>query len=88
MSRILAIDDEDVIRMLVVEILESVGHEVVGAESAEHALELLDDGEFDLIVSDVVMPGLSGSRAARGGDAAARRHFRSCSSPAPARTRR
>jgi CheY-like chemotaxis protein len=38
MSRILAIDDEDVIRMLFVEILESVGHEVVGAESAEHAL--------------------------------------------------
>jgi putative two-component system response regulator len=60
MSRILAIDDEDVIRMLVVEILESVGHEVVGAESAEHALELLDHGEFDLVVSDVVMPGLSG----------------------------
>jgi len=49
-----------VIRMLVVEILESVGHEVVGAESAEHALELLDEGEFDLVVSDVVMPGLSG----------------------------
>jgi putative two-component system response regulator len=60
MSRILAIDDEDVIRMLVVEILESAGHEVVGAESAEHALELLDHGEFDLVVSDVVMPGLSG----------------------------
>jgi len=60
MSRILAIDDEDVIRMLVVEILESVGHEVVGAESAEHALVLLDQDEFDLIVSDVVMPGLSG----------------------------
>jgi putative two-component system response regulator len=60
MSRILAIDDEDVIRMLVVEILESVGHEVVGAESAEHALDLLDHDEFDLIVSDVVMPGLSG----------------------------
>jgi putative two-component system response regulator len=60
MSRILAIDDEDVIRMLVVEILESVGHEVVGAESAEDALDLLDDEEFDLVVSDVVMPGLSG----------------------------
>src|SRR5262249_43702939 len=60
MSRILAIDDEDVIRMLVVEILESVGHEVIGATRAEHALDLLDDGEFDLVVSDVVMPGLSG----------------------------
>ncbi len=59
MSRILVIDDEDVIRGLVVEILESAGHEVVGAESAERALSLLDDG-FDLVVSDVIMPGLSG----------------------------
>jgi putative two-component system response regulator len=71
MSRILAIDDEDVVRMLVVEILESVGHEVVGAESAEHALDLLDQGEFDLIVSDVVMPGLSGLELL---EAARRRH--------------
>jgi putative two-component system response regulator len=60
MSRILVIDDEDVIRLLVVEILESVGHEVTSAESAEVALSLLEVAEFDLVVSDVVMPGLSG----------------------------
>ncbi len=60
MSRILVIDDEDVIRMLVMEILETAGHEVTGAESAERALVLLEHLEFDLVVSDVVMPGLSG----------------------------
>jgi putative two-component system response regulator len=60
MSRILVIDDEDVIRMLVVEILESAGYEVTSAESAEVALGLLEDAEFDLVVSDVIMPGLSG----------------------------
>ena len=60
MSRVLVIDDEAVIRMLVVEILEAAGHEVVAAEHAEHALELLDRAGFDLVVSDVVMPGLSG----------------------------
>jgi putative two-component system response regulator len=60
MSRILVIDDEHVIRVLVVEILESAGHDVVGAESAERALVLLEESEFDLVVSDVVMPGLSG----------------------------
>ena len=60
MSRILVIDDEDVIRMLVMEILETAGHEVTGAESAERALGLLEHLEFDLVVSDVVMPGLSG----------------------------
>ncbi len=60
MNRILVIDDEDVIRMLVVEILESAGYEVTSAESAEVALELLEQAEFDLVVSDIVMPGLSG----------------------------
>jgi putative two-component system response regulator len=60
MNRILVIDDEDVIRMLVVEILESAGYDVTSAESAEVALSLLDHSEFDLVVSDVVMPGLSG----------------------------
>src|SRR5581483_1460803 len=59
-SRILVIDDEDVVRGLVVEILETAGHAAVGAESAERALTLLESSDFDLVVSDVVMPGLSG----------------------------
>src|SRR5204862_1254965 len=59
-SRVLVIDDEDVIRGLVVEILEAVGHEVTDARSAEAALALLETADFDLVVSDVVMPGLSG----------------------------
>jgi putative two-component system response regulator len=60
MTQVLVIDDEDVIRMLVMEILEAAGHDVIGAESAERALGLLDDHDFDLVVSDVIMPGLSG----------------------------
>jgi putative two-component system response regulator len=60
MSRILVIDDEAIVRMLVVEILEAAGHSVVDADSAERALDLLDGGDFDLVVSDVIMPGLSG----------------------------
>jgi putative two-component system response regulator len=60
MSRVLVIDDESVIRMLVVEILESAGYDVTSAESAERALALLEKADFDLVVSDVVMPGLSG----------------------------
>jgi len=59
-SRVLVIDDDDVVRMLVVEILESAGHEVIAAEGAERALGLLENSDFDLVVSDVVMPGLSG----------------------------
>jgi putative two-component system response regulator len=62
MSRILVIDDEDVIRGLMAEILRASGHEVECAETAERALALLEDDDFDLdlVVSDVVMPGLSG----------------------------
>jgi putative two-component system response regulator len=57
-NRILVIDDEAVIRDLMVEILERAGYEVVGAETAGRALELLDD--VTVVVSDIVMPGLSG----------------------------
>jgi putative two-component system response regulator len=62
MSHILVIDDEGVIRDLMMEILESAGHDVTGAETAERALALLDEDhhDFDLVISDVVMPGLSG----------------------------
>ena len=60
MNRILVIDDEKVIRELMMEILESDGYEVVGAETAEQALSVLETTEFALVVSDVIMPGLSG----------------------------
>jgi putative two-component system response regulator len=46
--------------MLMLEILEAAGHEVIGAETAERALNLLEESEFELVVSDVIMPGLSG----------------------------
>jgi putative two-component system response regulator len=59
-SRILVIDDEPIVRMLVAEILETAGHEVVVAEHAEQALTLFETEELELVVSDVVMPGLSG----------------------------
>jgi two-component system NtrC family response regulator len=60
MSRILVIDDEHVIRELMREILERAGHETLGAETPERALALLDEQDVELVVSDIVMPGLSG----------------------------
>jgi putative two-component system response regulator len=59
-SRVLVIDDEQIIRDLMLEILEEAGYDAVGAPTAEHALELLSDPDFRLVVSDVIMPGLSG----------------------------
>src|ERR671929_1055397 len=60
MTRILLIDDEPVVRNLMAEILESAGYEVTKAETAERALDLLETSDPSLVVSDVVMPGLSG----------------------------
>jgi CheY-like chemotaxis protein len=58
MSRILVVDDEPVVRGLVVELLNGAGHEVVTAASGEEALALLDG--VDLLVCDVGLPGVSG----------------------------
>ena len=60
MSRILVVDDEPVVRELTVEILKRSGYKPHGVSSAKHALELLDNEPFDLVVSDVVMPEMTG----------------------------
>ena len=60
MSRILVVDDEPVIRDLAVEILRRSGYEPQGVPSARHALDLLEQEPFDLVVSDVVMPEMTG----------------------------
>jgi CheY-like chemotaxis protein len=58
--KILVVDDEPVVRELTVEILHRNGYAAQGVPSARDALELLDQEPFDLIVSDVVMPEMTG----------------------------
>lgn len=60
MSRILVVDDEQLVRDLTVQVLERAGYDVVAVDSPERALELVDRESLDLVVSDVVMPRLSG----------------------------
>jgi cyclic di-GMP phosphodiesterase len=59
-SRILVIDDEPILRALMRETLEQAGYETVGAGDAERALALLEDETISLVVSDIVLPRLSG----------------------------
>jgi CheY-like chemotaxis protein len=64
---ILVVDDEEVVRMLVTRSLVDGGYEVVEAGHGAAALALLEDGRhhLDLVISDVVMPGMNGRDLAR-----------------------
>ena len=57
---ILVVDDEIALLDLTKEILSSHGYHVLRAQSAESALEILENTSVDLIVSDVIMPGMDG----------------------------
>ncbi|HUP87908.1 MAG TPA: sigma-54 dependent transcriptional regulator [Longimicrobiales bacterium] len=57
--RILIVDDEPSIRFSVVELL-GASHSVTEAEHAPRALELLESQPFDLVISDMNMPAMSG----------------------------
>jgi len=59
-QRILAVDDSLSSRMLISSILEQDGYDVTLANSAEDALNLLLYNNYNLIISDVEMPGLNG----------------------------
>ncbi|HEY3308655.1 MAG TPA: sigma-54 dependent transcriptional regulator [Desulfuromonadaceae bacterium] len=59
-ARILIADDELSMREFLTILLEREGYQVSSASSAEEALDLLDSSLFDLIISDVQMPGLGG----------------------------
>jgi len=61
-GRILLVEDEAPVRAFATRALRLRGYEVIEAEHAEAALTILGDGdvEIDLIVSDVVMPGMDG----------------------------
>ena len=59
MAEILVVDDDDIIRETLCELL-SQDHACQAADTAEEALAKLQSQAFDLVVTDVSMPGLSG----------------------------
>jgi len=60
MERILVVEDDATFRSLLATILDGEGYEVAEAEDGEKALAMLRHSEFDLVVSDLRMPGRSG----------------------------
>lgn len=60
--RILFVEDEDSVRTFAMRALKKKGYDVIGCNSAENALEQLEkDTNFDLLITDMVMPGMSGA---------------------------
>lgn len=59
---ILVVDDDDNVRRLIEEILLIDGYSCVQSASGTEALEILHNRDFDLLITDIMMPGLSGMK--------------------------
>src|SRR3990172_4155600 len=64
-SRVLVVDDELHLRLSLAEILRRRGHQVEEAGSGDEALNLVQSAPFDLMLLDMVMPGMSGVEVMR-----------------------
>ena len=62
--RILVVDDEPLVCDSVRRMLVSYGHEVEVATSAREGLRLFENGRFDLVIIDYLMPGMKGDEMA------------------------
>jgi DNA-binding NtrC family response regulator len=59
-SRMLVVDDETQIRKVLVRVLQKNDYQVSSAATGEEALDLISTGEFELVLTDVSLPGISG----------------------------
>jgi CheY-like chemotaxis protein len=63
--RILYIEDDELVRDLVCEILSSAGRAIVAVATGEEALTALAESPFDIVITDVSLPTISGLDVAR-----------------------
>ena len=60
LKRILVVDDEQSIRDILSKMLSIIGFEVVVAGTGDEGLGLFQDEPFDLVITDLEMPGMDG----------------------------
>ncbi len=58
--KILVVDDEKIVRDSMKEWLKEEGFSVTTADSGQHALETMDDQPFNMMLTDIKMPGMDG----------------------------
>lgn len=59
-AKVLVVDDEEMIRQLLSELLGRRGYQVTTASNGEKALEVLEEQPHDLVLVDLIMPGMDG----------------------------
>jgi CheY-like chemotaxis protein len=64
-ARILLVEDDPRVRTATVGALEDLGYEPVACSSGAEALALFDSMDFDLVISDVIMPEMTGPEMIR-----------------------
>jgi CheY-like chemotaxis protein len=64
---IVVVDDDTLVRRLAVDTLQPLGYTVIEAQSGEDAVRAIDNyhGTIDLLLTDVIMPGINGAELAR-----------------------
>jgi PAS domain S-box-containing protein len=65
LGRALLVDDEEIVRESAAQMLAALGYDVTEAASADEALAVLASGDFRLLVTDHLMPGMSGTELGR-----------------------
>lgn len=65
MKRVLVVDDSTTETHHIISILNKHGYEVVSAESGETGVEMARQHSPDLVLMDIVMPGINGFQATR-----------------------
>lgn len=59
-KKILVIDDDQLVARSLARLLENEGFTLSWADNGEKALEIISENEFDLIISDIRLPGMDG----------------------------
>ena len=61
MSTVLVIDDEKGILQIIRQALTKFGHNVETATDGQEGIRKFDDGSFDIVITDIRMPGIDGN---------------------------
>ncbi len=59
-SKILVVDDNEIVRIVVAKMVSRLGYEVSSTDSGENGFNLFLKNQFDLVITDFEMPGMDG----------------------------